>query len=432
VEDEVDVQLTDAWADGGILQLRPVPAEIQESALKRLRGTLGASGLDDTVCDAWMLRTKCLTISVEDSEQVSAMERLLGGRDDDLFPSLANEYDCSSLLPELEGILLSKNGVDTANRTMQICKQCGDILRKRQVPKLSIKNGFYICVLPANLQQATLPERVMTQLVSVVAVTRVMRGGAHRAIRSHCLAFDATPGPPCRTTRGVASYRVVLAGAFTTTQQAKIRKMHRVRRQLVKVLLGFYRAHHHLYEHVAVGCSRLVDDQVPQDILCEEPDADIEAEDVDVEGSRVGAISDNDVTVAEDEVLERRVVFVSDDREVAANSEHSATSTHDGGVDSTRATTVEALTEALSAPQFLVGHSSRFSSRRYMLFAQMFPIYSLMAVVILAKRGWFRSRSQLAYLTMECSARGDLQKMSSSCLPRSTTSPSKRCTCRSR
>lgn len=36
----------------------------------------------------------------------------------------------------------------------------------------------------------------MTQLVNVVAQTRVMRGGRYRAIPSHCIVFDATPGPP--------------------------------------------------------------------------------------------------------------------------------------------------------------------------------------------------------------------------------------------
>lgn len=36
----------------------------------------------------------------------------------------------------------------------------------------------------------------MTHIVSVVALTRVMRGGVHRSIRSHCMAFDATTGPP--------------------------------------------------------------------------------------------------------------------------------------------------------------------------------------------------------------------------------------------
>lgn len=132
----------------------------------------------------------------------------------------------------------------------------------------------------------------MTQLVSVIAITRVMRGGAHRAIRCHCLAFDATPGPPAMLLstpmRGVTSYRVVMAGPFTSIQQARVRKMHRVRRVRVEDLLRFYRIHNSLYAHVAVDCSQVDENEVSVDMLDEEPDAEIEAEDVDLEGSRVG------------------------------------------------------------------------------------------------------------------------------------------------
>ncbi|ETN22853.1 hypothetical protein PPTG_02630 [Phytophthora nicotianae INRA-310] len=280
------------------------------------------------------------------------------------------------MLPELEGILLSKRGVDQAGRSLHVCNLCDDSLKKREIPKFAIKNGFCISSLPTNLQQATLPERVMTQLVSVMAVTRVMRGGAHRAIRSHCLTFDATPGPQAMllptTMRGVTSYRVVMAGPFTTIQQARVRKMHRVRRTMVEDLLRFYRIHNSLYEHIAVDCSQLAEDEVPVDMLSEEPDAAIEAEDVDVEGSRVGGVFASESTVAEDEVAERRVVFVSEDREVATWSECSATDDRTGSAECAH-TAVEFLNETSSAPQFLVRHSSRFSSSRKELFAQMFP-----------------------------------------------------------
>ncbi|ETO81363.1 hypothetical protein F444_04308 [Phytophthora nicotianae P1976] len=46
---ELDVRSA-AWGDNGIPQLRTVPLVTQESVLERLRGALGASGLDET-CD---------------------------------------------------------------------------------------------------------------------------------------------------------------------------------------------------------------------------------------------------------------------------------------------------------------------------------------------------------------------------------------------
>ncbi|KAE9301879.1 hypothetical protein PF008_g22627 [Phytophthora fragariae] len=99
---------------------------------------------------------------------------------------------------------------------------CDNSLAKDSIPKFSIKNGFAIGTLPTHLADASLPERLITQPVSVVAVTRVMRGGAHRFIRSHCLAFDFAPAPAATLLPiqpdCISTYRVVLAGPFTTEQ----------------------------------------------------------------------------------------------------------------------------------------------------------------------------------------------------------------------
>jgi hypothetical protein len=67
--------------------------------------------------------------------------------------------------------------------------------------------------LPPHLAEANWIETVMIQLATVVAQTRVMRGGHHRSIRSHCMVFDATLGPPAtllpsRVDRN-GSYKVV-------------------------------------------------------------------------------------------------------------------------------------------------------------------------------------------------------------------------------
>ncbi|KAF1778538.1 hypothetical protein GQ600_18500 [Phytophthora cactorum] len=85
----------------------------------------------------------------------------------------------------------------------------------------------------------------MTQLSTVAATTRVMRRGRHRCIRSHCLAFDCTPGPPLlllpRSLEDVTSYRVVMVGDFTEGQVRKVRKMHRIRNDIVRGVFSFYK-----------------------------------------------------------------------------------------------------------------------------------------------------------------------------------------------
>ncbi|KAG6960300.1 hypothetical protein JG687_00008296 [Phytophthora cactorum] len=73
----------------------------------------------------------------------------------------------------------------------------------------------------------------MTQLASIGAMTRVMWGGRHRCIRSHCMAFDSTPGPPMsilpRSLDGVTSYRAVMVGDFTEGLMSKVSKIHQIR-----------------------------------------------------------------------------------------------------------------------------------------------------------------------------------------------------------
>lgn len=75
--------------------------------------------------------------------------------------------------------------------------------------------------------------------------TRIMRGGRYRAIRSHCMVFDSTPGPPAtllpRRIDRESPLKVVLAGPFTTAQSDRIRKLHQVRGAIVTSLLAFFK-----------------------------------------------------------------------------------------------------------------------------------------------------------------------------------------------
>ncbi|OWY90616.1 hypothetical protein PHMEG_00041178, partial [Phytophthora megakarya] len=186
-------------------------------------------------------------------------------------------------------MLLSKRGIHPAGY-IQVCQECNASLAKQLLPKFSIKNGFYVGSLPTQLTNATLPERLMTQTVMISAVTRVMRGGSHRAIRSHCIAFDSVPGPAATllptSARNISCYRVVMAGPFTTEQQACVRQMHLIHRAVVEDLLAFYCENNELYKDVAVDCSTLAPEEVADHLIYEESDADAEANDVDAESDR--------------------------------------------------------------------------------------------------------------------------------------------------
>jgi hypothetical protein len=120
-----------------------------------------------------------------------------------------------------------------------------------------------------------------------------------------------------------------------------------LRRQVVEDILRFYGRHNVLYEGVAVACSALVEDTVAESVIVEAADADVEATEINAEHDRVGSVSENDASTTEDDVIERGIVFISDDREV---------STQDA-----QPVERENATEGALQPQFLVRHSSQFA-----------------------------------------------------------------------
>ncbi|KAE9041207.1 hypothetical protein PR001_g6712 [Phytophthora rubi] len=213
-----------AGVEDEIPRLQPLSAAAKRSCLERRQLALGAAGLDEivcAVCDSWMLATSCRVIKVSDCNRVRQIRQVLSSNGEALPAELVAQYDCSSRSPALAGLLLSERGVRPDGR-IDVCADCDNSLAKDSIPKFSIKNGFAIGTLPTHLADASLPERLITQPVSVVAVTRVMRGGAHRFIRSHCLAFDCAPAPAATLLPiqpdCISTYRVVLAGPFTTEQ----------------------------------------------------------------------------------------------------------------------------------------------------------------------------------------------------------------------
>lgn len=212
-------------------------------------------------------------IEISDLNRVQLLQKILPSEGEALPTELVADYDCSTLTSILDGVLLSKRGV-RRDGNLNGCQECDESLAKRSIPKFSIKNGFYVGELPTRFSDMTLTERPMTQTVSVVAITRVMRGGAHCSIRSHCLAFDATPGPPATLllipVGNISSFRVVLAWPFTPEQHARVRQMHRVRRQVVHDVLRFYQQHNKFYDGIVIDSSEISVDAIAENMIFED------------------------------------------------------------------------------------------------------------------------------------------------------------------
>ncbi|KAH9143440.1 hypothetical protein AeRB84_012554 [Aphanomyces euteiches] len=137
-------------------------------------------------------------------------------------------------------------------------------------PKYAIANHFFISELPDELFKATWAEMLMCSLVSVVAQTRIIRGGEHRMIRSHLILFDAVPGPPAtllplKLNRD-AMYRVVLARPFTKDQLVKVKEFHLVRQAMVLDVLHFYKSNNAFYADVTID-GELIESLPTEDLL---------------------------------------------------------------------------------------------------------------------------------------------------------------------
>ncbi|KUF95473.1 cation-transporting ATPase 13A4 [Phytophthora nicotianae] len=267
-------------------------------------------------------------------------------------------------------MLLSSKGIvslgDGSTAKLRICNECHGDVQKLSLPKFSIRNGFYIGNLDNNLSNSTIVERMMTQLVTVVALTRVMRGGAHRSLRSHCMAFDATPGPPATllpaTLDKLSSYRVVVAGSLTSTQIAKIRNLHVVRGAMVHKLLRFYKEHNEFYKSVQIDercVSSFSDHAVAESVLdfhTSVPPSVVSR--VDRDQARVGTESDLSLE-DEGELIERSIVFVNE-----------------GSADPDKLQSVVELPVPTnsSGRRFLVRNSSKYSrDSQGSIYAKMFP-----------------------------------------------------------
>jgi hypothetical protein len=247
--------------------LKPVGAEDMKRIEEQLQLSIGPHGLDEcicAVCDRLVLSKSATSVQCTNREAMDKLRRCLRVPDDLLPPGLVLQYDCTSIHPTLDGMMLSTAGIIAGSGVFDvvICKQCNDDLRlySSRPPRHAITNGFYVGALPDNLAQPSWIEHLMVQLVTNVTQTRVIRGGCHCAIQSHCLVYEAIPGPPAtllpRRVDKMSKYKIVLAGPVTSAQSEKVRKLHCVRGSVVSGLLEFLLANNHFYEGVSVDESR--------------------------------------------------------------------------------------------------------------------------------------------------------------------------------
>jgi len=305
------------------------------------------------------------------------MKKSLGIQDNENLPAqLIADYDCSNIIVELDGLLLSKRGIvhathpqcDQNEHHLQFCNECFKSLLKgtKNVsyclpPAHAIANHFFVGHMPDNLfHDATWVEHAMTSLVTNVASTRILRGGSRRSIRSHVLVFGAVPGPPAtilpRKLDDDAKFRIILAGPFTEPQIKRIRQLHLVRVSMCNGLLQFYKKNNALYKQVKVDNALLKDmpdENNPNEMFDNINELEISSDFVDLIDIQQQRLNDFPITSevslkCETRVIEKTVVFV----DTAVNN-------------------IELASKAASEPIFTVHASNLFVNENEI--SQMFP-----------------------------------------------------------
>jgi len=252
----------------------PISEDDRAEALTRLQKTLGPDELEECVCvacDELVLRQDAARKEASDWRFMSQMRRCLGEVDSALPRSLVDAYAAPACVTYLSNVMVAPKSfrcyTDSAGHPtawFTVCSACLKAIKRACMPMFAIANGFFIGKLPDTLTGLTLPERFMTQVVSISAMTRVMRGSRHRCIRSHCVAFDCTPGPPVSllptSISDVSGFRVAMVGDFTEAQLEKVKKLHQIRTSKLRDAYDFYTLNNSLYSHVVRNDSALLGD----------------------------------------------------------------------------------------------------------------------------------------------------------------------------
>jgi len=323
------------------INIEIISEEVKKLILNKLQGKLSAQFLDEGVCvvcdritprqslttKSWdtVVNENCSEsihheyVDTEDSDDSNeynnnnnrntilyAMKRsLFIPRNERLSPSLISHYDCSDIIRELKGLLLSKKGITRAShdlcdkneKYLQYCDECIKQLVKvakstsyNLPPSHEIANHFFIGEMPDTLfNDATWVEQAMTSMVTNVASTRIVRGGQRRSIRSHVLVFGSIPGPPAtllpRKLDDDAHFRIILAGPFTQPQIDRLRQQHLVQKNVCTELLHFYKENNSFYANVVLDINTLQNmpkENNPNDMFDKLNDIDISSDIVDL------------------------------------------------------------------------------------------------------------------------------------------------------
>jgi ASC-1-like (ASCH) protein len=158
-------------------------------------------------------------------------------------------------------LMLSPHGINDRGRreaTINICTSCHNSLLNGQKqirtgrrdvlrpPKFAIANGFWIGLLPADLQAASIADLAVVTPFRKVARLVYLQCGRQRQLRSHVYSTrldvqEVVRALPLRPSS--AQLKVLLAGPFTPPEREASLRPVKINREIVRGLLRFWKDH---------------------------------------------------------------------------------------------------------------------------------------------------------------------------------------------
>lgn len=188
----------------------------------------------------------------------------------------------------INGLLIYPVALGASKETMHLCDECRNQLKKDVRPRLSLSNGMWVGDVPRQLQNLTLPERLLlAKYYPSAYIVKLFpkqkntstwdRGQMHSALKGNVSTYRLDPRQVAHMIDGTifpppakilsATIGITFVGP-KGLRESTIPAMFRVRRWRVREALLWLKANNPLYSDIEISEERLL--QLPEDSIPEE------------------------------------------------------------------------------------------------------------------------------------------------------------------
>lgn len=135
---------------------------------------------------------------------------------------------------------------------LMICSVCHADIEKGIQPTLSLANGIYIGEVPPELEDLTIPEKLLISRYKVVANIITFKGKQYGKMKGNCIFFLHEDQVLSNVLPGKIDneFHVILLGKTATLSDKNLKYLYRVRRDKVEKSLRWLINHHPGYKDV--------------------------------------------------------------------------------------------------------------------------------------------------------------------------------------